>query len=188
MLSLRAISRPQGGGARGQADGTHHGSGLGRAWGHSLQPHPGRRRLCRHRAPSEPPRARPDPTPSTGGKPGGTHRTPAASPCPAGPCSGEEVGVGGTGSASPTIFTGYESQGRMRRKLDGVEVGPPPGSIPLRQRQFSRPGVWTGSQRSMGPQSSSLDKRGPSPHYPTVKDLYPSKIFPDNVLYEVGTP
>lgn len=24
--------------------------------------------------------------------------------------------------------------------------------------------------------------------YPTVKDLNPSKIFPDNVLYEVGTP
>lgn len=88
---------------------------------------------------------------------------------------------------SPQSPSGYESQGRMRRKLDGAEVGPPPGSVPIRQRQFSRPGVWTGSQRSMGPQSSSLDYRGPRPYYP-VKDLYPSKIFPDNVLYEVGTP
>lgn len=69
-----------------------------------------------------------------------------------------------------------------------AEMGPPPGSIPLRQRQFSWPGVWMGSWRSMGPQPSSLDKRVPSPHYPTVKDLYPSKIFPDGVLYEVGTP
>ena len=30
----------------------------------------------------------------------------------------------------PPFPTVYESQGRMRRKLDGAEVGPPPGSIP----------------------------------------------------------
>lgn len=66
-------------------------------------------------------------------------------------------------------------------------MGPHPGSILLRQHQFSWPGVWMGSRRSMGPHSSSLDKRGHSPHYPTVKDLYPSKIFPNDVLYEVGT-
>lgn len=184
MLSLRAISRPQGG-AHGQADGTHRGSGAGRAWEHSLQPRPGRHRLCRHRAPSEPPRARPGPSPNTGGKPGGTHRTPAASPCPAVPCSGEGGGRRHWFSLPHCLPQGMKARAGGEGR---AEMGPPPGSIPLRQRQFSWPGVWMGSWRSMGPQSSSLDKRVPSPHYPTVKDLYPSKIFPDGVLYEVGTP
>ena len=101
MLSLRAISRPQGG-AHGQADGTHRGSGMGRTWGHSLQPRPGRRRLCRHRAPNEPPRARPGPSPNTGGSrvalTGLQLRHPALQFLVLG-----KGGVGGTGSASPTV-------------------------------------------------------------------------------------
>ena len=57
-------------------------SGAGWAGGHSAPFHHGTRRLCRHQAPSELLRDRCDLAPST-------HRTPAAPPWLAAPCSGE---------------------------------------------------------------------------------------------------
>ena len=64
--------------------------------------------------------------------------------------------------------------------------GTPPVSVQLKQSRFPGPGVRTGSQGSMGPPGLSFGQKETQSFRPTVKDLYPPKIFPHNVVCTVG--